>query len=94
MDPELSTAAAEQNFAWICKQHQDLMGSVLFSGPKLFGPDQNLVWYDDPIYKTIWSGLNLYRTTFRTKIWLYKRYLSVPKIWSGLRSRPKRDLLM
>ena len=29
MGPELSTAAADQNFAWICKQHQDLIGSVL-----------------------------------------------------------------
>ena len=29
MDPELSTAAADQTFAWICKQHQDLIGSVL-----------------------------------------------------------------
>ena len=45
MGPELSTAA-DQNFAWICKQHQDLIGSVLISGPKLFGPDQNLVLYD------------------------------------------------
>ena len=44
MDPELSTAAADQNFEWICKQHQDLIGSVLifrtkiiWSGPE-FGP--------------------------------------------------------
>ena len=44
--PELSTVAADQNFAWICKQHQDLIGSVLLSGPKLLGPDKNLVWYD------------------------------------------------
>ena len=29
MGPEIPTAAADQNFAWICKQHQDLIGSVL-----------------------------------------------------------------
>ena len=29
MGPELSTAAADQNFRWICKQRQDLIGSVL-----------------------------------------------------------------
>ena len=45
MGPELSTAAADQNFAWICKQHQDLIGSVLIFRTKI-GPDQNLVWYD------------------------------------------------
>ena len=29
MGPEIPTVAADQNFAWICKQHQDLIGSVL-----------------------------------------------------------------
>ena len=28
------------------------------------------------------------------QIWLCKRYLSVPNIWSGPRSGPKRNLLM
>ena len=30
MGPELSTVAADQNFAWICKQLLDQIGSVLF----------------------------------------------------------------
>ena len=47
-----------------------------------------------PVYKT-----NLVRTKSLSdhgpdQIWLCKRYLSVPKIWSELRSGPKRDLLM
>ena len=29
MGPEIPTAVADQNFAWIYKQHQDLIGSVL-----------------------------------------------------------------
>ena len=45
MDPELSTAAADQNFAWICKLHQDLMGSVLIFRTKIIwsGPEFGLV---------------------------------------------------
>ena len=43
MGPELSTAAADQNFGWIGKQLQDQIGSVLFFK---FGTDQNLVWCD------------------------------------------------
>ena len=45
MDPELSTAAADQNFAWICKQHQDLIGSVLIFRTKIIwsGPEFGLV---------------------------------------------------
>ena len=35
MGPELSSAAADQNFAWICKQHQDLIGSVLIFRTKI-----------------------------------------------------------
>ena len=41
MGPEIPTAAADQNFAWICKQHQDLIGSepsfrtkIIWSGPE------------------------------------------------------------
>ena len=46
------------------------------------------------VYKT-----NLVRTKSLSdhgpdQIWLCKRYLSVPKIWSGPKSGPKRDLLM
>ena len=49
-----------------------------------------LQYYIGPVYKT-----NLVRTKSLSdhgpvQIWLCKRYLSVPKIWSG----PKRDLLM
>ena len=29
MGPEIPTAAADQTFVWICKQHQDLIGSAL-----------------------------------------------------------------
>ena len=45
MGPELSTAAADQNFAWICKQQQDLIGSVLIFGTKIIwsGPEFGLV---------------------------------------------------
>ena len=45
MGPELSTAAADQNFAWICKQHQDLIGSVLIFRTKTIwsGPEFGLV---------------------------------------------------
>ena len=45
MGPELSTAAADQNFAWICKQHQDLIGSVLIFRTKIIwsGPEFGLV---------------------------------------------------
>ena len=45
MGPELSTAAADQNFAWICKQHQDLIGSVLVFRTKIIwsGPEFGLV---------------------------------------------------
>ena len=47
-----------------------------------------------PVYKT-----NLVRTKSLSdhdpdQIWLCKRYHSVPKFWSGPKSRPKRDLLM
>ena len=35
MGPELSTAAADQNFVWICKQHQDLISSVLIFRTKI-----------------------------------------------------------
>ena len=45
MGPELSTAAVDQNFAWICKQHQDLIGSVLIFRTKIIwsGPEFGLV---------------------------------------------------
>ena len=35
MGPKIPTAAADQNFAWICKQHQDLIGSVLIFRTKI-----------------------------------------------------------
>ena len=47
MGPELSTAAADQNFAWICIQHQDLrvIGSILIFRTKIIwsGPEFGLV---------------------------------------------------
>ena len=45
MGPDLSTAAADQNFAWICKQYQDLIGSVLIFRTKIIwsGPEFGLV---------------------------------------------------
>ena len=45
MGPELSTAAADQTFAWICKQHQDLIVSVLIFRTKIIwsGPEFGLV---------------------------------------------------
>ena len=45
MGPEIPTAAADQNFAWICKQHQDLIGSVLSFRTKIIwsGPEFGLV---------------------------------------------------
>ena len=45
MGPELSTAAADQNFARIYKQQQDLIGSVLIFGTKIIwsGPEFGLV---------------------------------------------------
>ena len=45
MGPELSTAAADLNFVWICKQHQDLIGSVLIFRTNIIwsGPDFGLV---------------------------------------------------
>ena len=45
MGPELSTAATDQNFAWIWKQHQDLIGSVLIFRTKIIwsGPEFGLV---------------------------------------------------
>ena len=45
MGPELSTAAADQNFAWICKQHQDLIDSVVIFRTKIIwsGPEFGLV---------------------------------------------------
>ena len=41
----ISTAAADQNFVWICKPHQDLIGSVLISRTKIIwsGPEFGLV---------------------------------------------------
>ena len=42
MGPELSTAAAGQNFAWICKQHQDLIGDRF--GTNFQDPEFGLVW--------------------------------------------------
>ena len=44
MGPEIPTAA-DQNFAWICKQHQDLIGSVLSFRTKIIwsGPEFSLV---------------------------------------------------
>ena len=43
MGPEIPTAAADQNFAWICKQQQDLIGSVLSFRTKIIGPEIGLV---------------------------------------------------
>ena len=45
MGPDLSTAAADQNFAWICQQHQDLIDSVLSFRTKIIwsGPEFGLV---------------------------------------------------
>ena len=45
MGPELSTEATDQNLAWICKQHQDLIGSVLTFRTKIIwsGPEFGLV---------------------------------------------------
>ena len=45
MGPEIPTAAADQNFAWICKQHQDLIDSVLIFRTKIIwsGPEFGLV---------------------------------------------------
>ena len=45
MGPEIPTAAADQNFAWICKQHQDLIGSVPSFRTKIIwsGPEFGLV---------------------------------------------------
>ena len=45
MGPELSTAAADQHFAWICKQHQYLIGLVLIFRTKIIwsGPEFGLV---------------------------------------------------
>ena len=45
MGPELSTAEADQNFAWICKQHQYLIGSALIIRTKIIwsGPEFGLV---------------------------------------------------
>ena len=45
MGPELSTAATDQNFAWIRNQHQDLIGSVLIFRTKIIwsGPEFGLV---------------------------------------------------
>ena len=45
MGPELSAAAADQSFVWICKQHQDLIGSVLIFRTKIIwsGPEFGLV---------------------------------------------------
>ena len=43
MGPEIPTctAAADQNFAWICKHHQDLIGLVLSFRTKIIwsGPE-------------------------------------------------------
>ena len=40
-----STAAADQTFAWICKPHQDLIGSVLIFQAKIIwsGPEFGLL---------------------------------------------------
>ena len=45
MGPEIPTATADKNFAWICKQHQDLIGSVLIFRTKIIwsGPEFGLV---------------------------------------------------
>ena len=102
MCPELSTAAADQNFALICKQHQDLIGSVLIFRTKIIwsGPEFGLVrcGYLNTAIGTVYKT-NLVRTKSLSdhgpdQIWLCKRYLSVPKIWSGPKSGPKRDLFM
>ena len=46
MGPGLSTAAANQNFAWICKQYRDLIGSLLIFRTKIIWsrPEFGLVW--------------------------------------------------
>ena len=72
MGPELSSAAADQNFAWICKQHQDLIGSVLIFRTKIIwsGPEFGLVWcgyLNAAIYCFscwIWSHLYHYQLDF------------------------------
>ena len=45
MGPEIPTAAVDQNFASICKQHRDLIGSVLSCRTKIIwsGPEFGLV---------------------------------------------------
>ena len=47
-----------------------------------------------PFTKPIWSGPNPCRTTVRSKFGYVNGTLSVPKIWSGPKPGPKRDLLM
>ena len=64
----------------------------IFLSLKLYNPAP--ISHIGPVYKT-----NLVRTKSLSdhgpdQIWLCKRYLSVPKIWYGPKSGPKRDLLM
>ena len=59
MGPELSTAAADQTFAWICKQHQDLIGLVLIFRTKIIWSrlEFGLVrcgYLNTAIVKTLW----------------------------------------
>ena len=62
MGPKLSTAAADQNFAWICKQHQDLIGTNF--------QDQNYL-----IRTRIWSGMmwiSKRSLCFPVQTWVWK----------------------
>ena len=50
--------------------------------------------FNGTVYKTSLVRTKSLLDSGPDQIWLCKRYLSVPNIWSGLRSGPKRDLLM
>ena len=90
MGPEIPTAAADQNFAWICKQHQDLIGSepsfrtkIIWSGPE-FGLvrcgylNAAIVW---PICTTL--PIRHFRCLGPDQIFGTERYRLHNQIWSG-----------
>ena len=75
---------------------------------KIFGTYTVVSYWPDTSICRLFSHLVNYGTVYKTnlvrtkslsdhgpdQIWLCKRFFSVPKIWSGLRSGPKRDLLI
>ena len=74
-------------------QNQTLLAcGACHNVPKFLG--RQILAKNGPVYKTNLAWTKSLSDYGLDQIWLCKQYLPIPKIWSGLRSGPKRDMLM